>query len=267
MYTPLGWMSLDRIIQVKKLLFLRTILVMKDEDVCKRILIARTNDFADNFNLARQNEFCSPIFDILNVSIQVGMYDICMRMITTGCYLSKEEWKKLVWEKVWLKEDEDCELLYKQPHQNYLLFNVSDKPYYLVWWLIADLYPQKMRMCEIMSSLVCDTSLLKASDYRLKKKSFSHKICTRCYQGTMENVQHIVMQCPYYVEQQRNMAASIEALGSEAALTVLNDSQNFFYTVMGKHPAGISFQSMTEIWLITGDFISRIYKCAIAGHK
>ena len=62
------------------------------------------------------------------------------------------------------------------------------------------------------------------------------------------------------------MVASIEALGTEAAATVLNDSQNFFYTIMGKQPDGISFQSMSEIWLITGDFISRMYRCALAGH-
>ena len=42
-YTPLGWMSLDRLIQIKKLLFLQTILVMEDNDICKKILVERAN--------------------------------------------------------------------------------------------------------------------------------------------------------------------------------------------------------------------------------
>ena len=37
----------------------------------------------------------------------MGLYDTYMQMITAGCYHSKEEWKKLVWESVWQKEDED----------------------------------------------------------------------------------------------------------------------------------------------------------------
>ena len=32
-YIPLGWMSIDRVVQVKKLMFLRTILVMADDDI------------------------------------------------------------------------------------------------------------------------------------------------------------------------------------------------------------------------------------------
>ena len=145
-YTPLGWMSLDRLIQVKKLLFLRTILVMKDDDINKRILIKRTNDFANNIETSSANKNKSPIYEILITSIQAGLYDICLRMINTGCHYSKQEWKKLVWEKIWLKEDEDCTVLYKQPHQKFLLFEIINKPYYLVWWYLADLFPRKMRM-------------------------------------------------------------------------------------------------------------------------
>ena len=73
-----------------------------------------------------------------------------------GYYFSKAEWRKMVWDKVWMMEDEGCCIMYKQPQQNYLLFNVTNKPYYLVWWILADLYPMKLGMCEIMAALVCD---------------------------------------------------------------------------------------------------------------
>ena len=73
-----------------------------------------------------------------------------------GYYFSKAEWRKMVWDKVWMMKDEGCCIMYKQPQQNYLLFNVTNKPYYLVWWILADLYPMKLGMCEIMAALVCD---------------------------------------------------------------------------------------------------------------
>ena len=262
-YTPLGWMSLDRVVQVKKLMFLRTILVMEDDDVCKRILIARAHEFSEDVDKGRMNVNCSPIFDILSVSIQVGVYDTCMRMILNGCYLSKAEWRKCVWKKVWAMEDDDCCIMYKQPHQNYLLFNVTDKPYYLVWWILADLYPTKLGMCETMAALVCDTCLLKSTDYRLKKKSFSEKICTKCKYSVLESIFHLVMQCPFHVEERRRLNDLIVNLNSEASERVLSDSQNFFYTVLGKHPNGILFESMVDIWLVAGECICKMYRCTL----
>ena len=55
-YTALGWMSLDRVIQVKKLMFLRTILVLEDDNtcICKKILVRRANDFSENFEVCRK---------------------------------------------------------------------------------------------------------------------------------------------------------------------------------------------------------------------
>ena len=166
-YTPLGWMSLDRLVQVKKLMFLRKIFAMEDDDTCKRILVERSHDFVENPEVGRRNEFCSPIYDILNISIH---YVICMSIIQTVCYFSIGEWKKLVWEKVWSKEDDDCVILYKQPHQSYILFNVTEKPCHLVWWLLVDMHPEKIRMCKVMDTLVCDTSLLKSTDYQMKER-------------------------------------------------------------------------------------------------
>ena len=168
---------------------------------------------------------------------------------------------------VWIKEDEDCQIMYKQPHQNYLLFNVSDKPYYIVWWILADLFPSKIRMCEIMASLLCDTSLLKSTDYRLKRKTYGDKVCPKCEQWVLETIFHVVMQCPYHTDEQLKMNAMIVNLNNESATQVLNDSQNFFFTIMGKQPDGISFESMIDIWLIAGECVSRMYKRTLRGER
>ena len=191
---------------------------------------------------------------------------MCMRMILNGCFYSKREWKEIVWRKVWPKEDDDCALMYKQPHQKYLLFEMTDKPYYLVWWIIADMLPRKTSMCEIMAALVCDTSILKNSDYRLKKKSFSHKICTRCDLGTIEDIRHLLMQCPFFSTEMRNLYESLGRMGSDVASRVANDAQNYFHIIMGKQPEYATFQSMVDIWLLTGECISKIYRCAVEGH-
>ena len=104
-----------------------------------------------------------------------------MNTIINGHFHAKHEWRNIVWQTIWRKEDEDCFLLYTQPKPDNILFNVIENTYYLIWWRISDLMPAKTRMCEILASIVCDTSLLKATDYRLKKKSGGFKMCDRCY--------------------------------------------------------------------------------------
>ena len=63
-YAPLGWLSIDRMIQVKKLLFVRTMTVLEDNTICKKILVSRTHEFLDNVEKARANIDNSPVFEI-----------------------------------------------------------------------------------------------------------------------------------------------------------------------------------------------------------
>ena len=156
--------------------------------------------------------------------------------------------------------------MYKQPHQNFLLFQITDKPYYLIWWILADMFPRKTSMCETMAALVCDASSLKSSDYRIKKKSHSYKICTKCDLGIIEGIIHLIMQCPFYSAETQELFDSLEHMGSEIASRVTRDSLNYFRIIMGMQPEYASFQSMIPIWLLSGDRISKIYRRAILGH-
>ena len=264
-YSALGWLSIDRFIQIKKLLFMRTIAVMDDDDPIKRVLVARTHEFTQDLEKNRRNENDSPIFDLLDTSIRTGMYDTCMQMIMNGHYYSKEGWRKMVWECVWAKEDEDCITLYKQPHQNILLYRVTSKPYFLIWWLLSDLYPSKISMCENMARLVCDASRLKATDYRLKGKSHSNKICVKCDLGIIENIHHLVMQCSFYVDNRTEMYAELRARANDATHRIMDEPQHIFYYLMGQNPEGVSFEDMLDFWLVSGKHINGMYMRALVG--
>ena len=122
-------------------------------------------------------------------------------------------------------------------------------------------------MFETMASLVCDTSLLKSTDYRLKGKTHSQKMCNRCDLGAIENIFHLIMQCPFYVDERVMMYRQLEELGTDAVKAVLDDPPNIFHILMGKHPDHLSFESMVEIWLISGHYISQMYSRAIVGRK
>ena len=115
-----------------------------------------------------------------------------------------------------------------------------------------------------MAALVCDSSLLKSTDYRIKKKSYSYKICTKCELGIIEDIRHIVMQCPYFNNETIQLYESLEQMDDDIASRVMRDAPNYFHIVMGKQPEYASFQTMVPIWLQTGDHISKLYRRVIA---
>ena len=82
-------------------------------------------------------------------------------MVNRGRYIHREGLNNMIWERTWCLEDNECYPLYKQPGQNYLLFKVIEKPFYLVWWIISDSETNLLSDCESMALMVCNTSLLK----------------------------------------------------------------------------------------------------------
>ena len=247
------------------MMFLRTILIMEDDMVCKRILQMRTHDYMNDTHKSNVNERDKPIFDILNIGKRIGMYDICIRMILGDLYFSKEEWRNIVWRHVWSLEDEECLLLYRQPHQNILLLEIMDGPYYLVWWVIVDIIPKYMGMCERMASLACNTSLLKATDYRLKGKTVGYKMCDLCDLGITEDIRHVVMQCPFFEPHRKRMYDDVRQTGPEGVEMILGRPQEIFYVLMGKQPNDIAFDMMVHFWIITGTHIVKMYDEIISG--
>ena len=262
-YMPLGWMSLDRFIQGKKMMFIKTILALEDDAICKRILKERLLEFSQNRNKAKLNEHDSPIFEIFNVCVDLGLYETCMNMIHREHIYSKPQWRKIVWDAVWSKEDGDCNLLYKEVRNVPLMFSKIDKTFYLLWWILSDKVPRMMGICEEMAAIVTESSLLKANDVRLKGCSFWARTCERCDYGTIENARHLIMQCPFFDENRREMYRELEDLQCEEITEALSNPQNTLSLVLGKQPENMSLANMLNLCMITGKHISRMYDTAI----
>ena len=266
-YVPLGWLSIDRYVQIKKLMFLRTITILDEDAVCRSILTIRAQHYVNDRDRSRINESNSPIFDILNIANDVGLGDTCMNMIVNGHSYAKDAWRKIVWQTIWQREDEDCMLLYKQPKPDNLLFNVIGNSYYLIWWAISDAMPEKMRMCETIASILCDSSLLKTTDYRLKGKTYGYKMCHRCDLGSPEDARHIILQCPYFSDERRNLFEALERSSNLWANEIINNGHDLLHILLGKQPEGFPFDEMLNIWIIAGGYIVDIYESVITGRK
>ena len=258
-FTPLGWIDIIRFIKVKKLLFLRSILIMQDDAICKRILRAKSTIYMDNPEVGVRNTNISPTYELLNVCTEFGILDMCYNMIQGGCHLSKSEWSNFIWNIAWNMEDKE----YSDSKNDAIMYHVMEEPRFLTWWLMSDIIPSMVSTCEVMAKLVCDANLLKSSDYRLKKLSFSHKVCTACELGIREDIKHVVMQCPQYEGTRSEMCDVLKAINDPHVQEVLEEPHEFFPVIMGKHPANVPFESMFKIWMVSSQYITLMYRHAI----
>ena len=194
----LGWMRLERIIQIKKLMFIRSILAMDDDDLPKKIFCERANVYFSDNRFGNENQLQSAIFDLLNVSQIFGLLNDVRNMVERQHFYPKSVWKSKVWEKGWQLEDLHWRIE-KQLYRSLDIFNgVSPVNMYLTWWSIADMYPQYIKECEIMAKIVCHASLLKGDDFKLKSLVGTTRMCDLCNCFEIEDARHFVLRCPFF---------------------------------------------------------------------
>ena len=229
---------------------------MSDDAICKRMLVHKAPVYTKHQFISSRNEVDSPIFEILNICKEFGILDKCVDMINGGFYLSKFEWKTMVWNIAWQIEDYE----YSLSCPNSFMSRIIDKHFFLTWWIISDSVPSITGECETMAKLVCNCSLLKDSDYRLKNLSFSNKVCSECYLGIREDVNHLVMQCPAFEEDRAEMLDLLNTIEDDYVKTALLDHQNIFNVLMGKQPNDTPLSSAFKIWAVSSHYISKMYR-------
>ena len=100
-FYTLGWMGLERLVEVKKLLFIRSILALDDDVGTKVAFPEWSNYFFDNPEYCRENSFRSPVYDLLLAVYEFGLGGADREVIESGICISKAQWKEAVWKRAW----------------------------------------------------------------------------------------------------------------------------------------------------------------------
>ena len=153
----IGWIGIERYIQVKKMLFIRTILKMDENAVIRKIFEARFKVFVSDVDKQTRNQFMSPVFDILSISIIFNLLVSINNALVTGVVPSKKVWSYLVWTKAWRMEDR----LWARNgilNGDSIFRTVCGTSHYISWWSLSDVKPHLRRMCEVMVKLICSSS-------------------------------------------------------------------------------------------------------------
>ena len=258
-FASLGWIHLDVLILIRKVIFIRTIMVMKDEEVVKIVFRKRVQKFCENPNKSMHNEGRSPIFDIMHAAVRLEMVDAVLDYIEGIKAWSKTEWKNMVWKHGWFLNDRRNDMMLNNHKDMNLLKVVFDKVAYICWWSIADIFPNYMYFCETMVKLLSHSSRLKADSFALKSSPRSLRVCTRCFMGQLDDAKHMITQCDDTQEERTIMQNEIQhVLGEEFA--VIRNINNIFPMLLGHEIEGLSDEGTLKLRLVTGTHIHRMYQ-------
>ena len=244
---------------MKKLLFAMSILRLDNQNIVKQVFVKRAKLFHENEGL-RINQNKSPTFSILNCAIKAGVYNILHDItIDNTPAVSKCAWSKLIWSKAWEIEDlfwKSTEFLNKN---NDLLYKSISSTRYLPWWELSDKFPWLMKNCETMARLICHASKLKSDDVRLKSLTLSHRICPYCDLYIVEDLYHVVMQCPGSETHMREMLDKITRINETIKSEFERNPNEVFAWLIGKDAPNIGREDMYKVWIISSEFIAKKY--------
>ena len=150
--------------------------------------------------------------------------------------------------------------------ENDLLKSTIGDTRYLSWWAISDLDYRLVHMCETMSRIICHTSLLKRDDYRLKGLPMSNRTCINCDMYRVEEMLHIITQCPYYHNDHVLVYEEIYSKCPNVKRAFEEDETNTPYYLLGQKVTLCSDEEMVCLWSISGKAISSMYKKAISDY-
>ena len=98
-------MRLERVIQVRKLMFIRTIIVMGDDELLKKIVCERANMYFSNLQTGEENVLQSATFGLLNTCTIFGLLGHVKNIVEKHHFYPKLVWKNIILEKGWQLEN------------------------------------------------------------------------------------------------------------------------------------------------------------------
>ena len=259
----LGWIGLTTFICIKKLMFIHTILIMSEDSNIRKNFKERALIFNGNIRIGVANTSRSPIFEMLKISINFGMYEQVMRCLFGLIVIDKQTWKKDVWKRAWNLEDAFWERQLFLERKGQFLISTLSKPRYLTWWYVSDLIPSLMACCEDMAKLVCNASRLKSDDCLFKNSTYGRRMCVQCNLGIEENVNHITMQCPASEMIRIEMFDTMLMLPNDIGRELLAEPGQVLLLLLGKPDVRFDIEQMVQFWAISAYYISKIYRTTV----
>ena len=258
-YVGLGWIRLEIFVYVKKLLFIRTIAIMNEDSIYRRIFMNRYLEYDRNRLTPVENRLQSPTFDMLRISEIFNLYNEIGMMIHVTRVYSKKQWRDIVWERAWVLENQDWQFRVALFNTTKYINATIDYVQTLIWWQIGSFFHEIMLPCEMMCKLVCRASDLKSDSHQYKNNPLNRPICNNCNEMAMENVEHLLMHCPYLNEERDFLSIEIENLERYYGINIITPVENNLFTLLRKALDIDNAEMMLQFYRIVATNVHQMY--------
>ena len=256
----LGWMRLERIIQIRKIMFIRTIMVMKDDDLPKKIFCERARFYFMYPIIGSENQCQSAVFDLLNVSSLFNMLEQVKNMVERQHFYPKNVWRNMVWSKGWQLEDLHWRIEGVLHKSLDLLKGINPVNRYLVWWMLADKFPTLIKDCEILAKIISHASILKADDFKYKRLLGTDKMCELCNDFEIEDARHLILRCSHFEHERSAMFNEIYQIEDGSGYMFFDNDTDMLYTILGRPNNQLNDDQLEKIRLIILKYVASIYR-------
>ena len=107
---------------------------------------------------------------------------------------------------------------------------------------------------------MCHASRLKCDDVRLKGLTPSHRMCSECDMYVLENIYHLVMQCPMHENDRVTMYDALYDFDPSLRDRFSDSPEKVLYWLLGREIDGENDAYMIEFWRISGNAICNMYR-------
>ena len=266
-YIGLGWISLELYICIKKLLFIRTIAILSEDSVYKHVFVNRYMHYVNNHQTSKENMLESPTFDILRVAEAFGLLPEVEGMIMGTRFFSKNQWKTLVWTNAWVLENRDWNIRARLFKITKYIASTQDTVKTLIWWQLGDKSRVIMNCCETMVKLVCRASRLKSDNYLFKNDPTKRPYCELCQNFALEDVEHLILHCPFFEKQRNEMFAQIEDVERMFNIKILLPTEDNLLLMLGKVPNTTPPEMAFEVLSIIAKNVHQMYMTTVKSRE
>ena len=253
--------------QVKKMMFIRSVMALNDQTLSKRIFCERATVILGRGFLENDETGYSVVHDLLETTSLFNLLDEVQNMVLRGQQYPKSVWRDRVWSLAWELEDVFWNIQFCAFQSLDIIRNVNVNCAYLTWWYLSDKFPTAMKICETLARLVCHASLLKTDDVRLKRLNRSERVCSLCDLYEDDNVRHLVMQCPRLQPERATMFVELWNAGGGSGAMVLDEHGYILSILLGKPSDVPTGDQMDAFWLTSGELINTIYQRSLKLRK
>jgi hypothetical protein len=185
---PLGWYSIQGIIDQKRLMYLGRILDLGNNFITKYMLLSRLLKLIRSpVDVAQKLIVKSPTTLILESAQRLGLTNYIHLFIEQGGISDTHGWKRIVKQSVkQYEKDYSMVAVSLHPSLQYLVPTVGDFRMN-AWWSLGNQYPHLRHKCKVIVRLLM--GYVPGIDYK------NNRVCFMCSDNEQDSVSHFVGMC------------------------------------------------------------------------